>query len=40
LITPFANKLIDKSKVIELLTKWESQKSLKSAIADELKNIK
>lgn len=40
LIAPFANKLSDKSKVIELLTKWESQKSLKSAIADELKNIK
>lgn len=40
LITPFANKLTDKSKVMELLIKWESQKSLKSAIADELKNIK
>ncbi|MCK9412626.1 MAG: P-loop NTPase fold protein [Prolixibacteraceae bacterium] len=40
LIPPFANKLTDKAKVIELLTKWESQKSLKSAIADEMKNIK
>lgn len=37
LIPPFANKLTDKAKVIELMTKWESQKSLKSAIADEMK---
>jgi predicted KAP-like P-loop ATPase len=40
LIPPFANKLTDKSKVIELLTKWESEKSLKSAIEGEKKNIK
>ncbi len=40
LIPPFANRLTDKSKVIELLTKWESEKSLKSAIEDEKKNIK
>jgi hypothetical protein len=40
LIPPFANKLTDKSKVIELLTKWKSKKSLKSAIEDEIINIK
>lgn len=40
LISPFANKLTDKSKIIELLTKWESQKSFKSAIEDAKKNIK
>jgi predicted KAP-like P-loop ATPase len=40
LIPPFANKLTDKAKIIELLTKWESQKSLKSAIVDEMRNIK
>lgn len=40
LIPPFANKLMDKAKIIELMTKWESQKSLKSAIGDEMKNIK
>lgn len=40
LIPAFANKLIDKAKIIELMTKWESQKALKSAIADEMKNIK
>lgn len=39
-IPPFANKLMDKAKIIELMTKWESQKSLKSAIGDEMKNIK
>lgn len=39
LITLFANKLTDKSRVIELLTKWESQKNLSSAIADELINM-
>lgn len=40
LIPPFAKKLTDKAKIIELMTKWESQKSLKSAIVDEIKNIK
>jgi hypothetical protein len=39
LITPFANRLIDKAKIIELLSKWESQRTLKSAIEDEIKNI-
>jgi predicted KAP-like P-loop ATPase len=39
LITPFAKRLIDKAKVLVLLSKWESQKTLKSAIADEIKNI-
>lgn len=40
LIPPFANRLMDKVKVVELMTKWESQKTLKSAIVDEIKNIK
>ncbi|MEI6575094.1 MAG: P-loop NTPase fold protein [Bacteroidota bacterium] len=40
LITPFANKLQDKTKVNELMTQWGSQKSLKSAVAGEIKNIK
>ena len=40
LIPPFANKLVDKAKIVELMTKWESQKSLKSAIEDEIKKIK
>ena len=39
LITPFTNRLIDKAKIIELLSKWESQRTLKSAIEDEVKNI-
>lgn len=40
LIPPFANKLTDKTKMREILSKWESQKTLKSAIEEELKNIK
>ncbi|MBF0577595.1 P-loop NTPase fold protein [Dysgonomonas sp. GY617] len=40
LIPPFANKLTDKTKIREILSKWESQKTLKSAIEEELKNIK
>jgi predicted KAP-like P-loop ATPase len=41
LIKSFADRLTDKTKVIELLTQWKSQNSsLKSAIADEIKNIK
>lgn len=41
LISPFANKMDDKSKIIQLLSSWADKKSsLKSAIADEIKNIK
>lgn len=40
LIPPFANKLTDKSKMRDILSKWGSQKSLKSAIDEEIKNIK
>lgn len=40
LIPPFANKLTDKTKIREILSKWESQKTLKSAIEEEVKNIK
>lgn len=40
LIPPFANKLTDKTKMREILSKWESQRTLKSAIEEEIKNIK
>jgi len=40
LIPSFANKLADKAKIVELMSKWETKQSLKSAIEDEMKNIK
>lgn len=41
LISSFANKMDDKSKIIQLLSSWADKKTnLKSAIADEIKNIK
>lgn len=40
LIPPFANKLTDKTKIIEILSKWETQKTLRSAVEEEMKNIK
>lgn len=40
LIPPFANKLTDKTKMREILSKWESQRTLKNAIEEEIKNIK
>ncbi|HBN04475.1 MAG TPA: NTPase [Bacteroidales bacterium] len=39
-ITPFARKLNDKARIIELLSKWELKNpTLKSAITDEIYNI-
>jgi len=40
LIPSFANKLADKAKIVELMSKWEAKQSLRSAIEDEMKNIK
>ena len=41
LISPFASKMDDKSKIIQLLSSWADKKNnLKSAIADEINNIK
>ena len=39
LIPSFANKLTDKAKIVELMSKWEIKQSLKSAIENETKNI-
>lgn len=40
MIPSFANKLADKAKIVELMSKWEAKQSLKSAIEGEIKNIK